>query len=500
MLTAPSISVPVSEVKHTLRARVTDDAIQAELTETPLCRVEKRGLREDTTTTTREARSPLPFVFAALGAAAFGAAGGYFVGTAASRPDIDDGYSRDELSTQGSLGIGIPGLTIAVGLAALFVVDMARTRDGTEVAAPVEVVLSSSITPCGKPRPSRGKEIALYLPSSPPRIEKQKTDSTGTAVFQIPVEELGSIEQNEIVGIELRHDELKFGLQLADKAIYVNAREEVKRRAKEAAAQAKREAERERRLAEDRHLAELKKLGATLLKRPVPLYLSEENITACSLPALEEECPGEPSMLIDLGPHLVIAATRTHHGIAAEDAEAPFSFKDIVFWVRKAEMITKRMHKKREADWARREKLEARRELARQKREERKEKRRAKREAIRAEKQRKSWARRFRAVVSMKRTQMSWAMKTRDENKQALMLNAVGYGKPGGGTSYYDAVKRLQRGATDSNILAFLVEVRSQYGAGQEGCLAIFHLLGIPLKMAEMLFTLLEEAPQDALP
>lgn len=72
---------------------------------------------------------------------------------------------------------------------------------------------------------------------------------------------------------------------------------------------------------------------------------------------------------------------------------------------------------------------------------------------------------------------------------ESFMRQAMGFGKPGGSTSYYDAEKMREAGAKDpGNIQRMMTEVGAQHGTGQEGALQLRALTGVSLEQAEDLF------------
>lgn len=74
------------------------------------------------------------------------------------------------------------------------------------------------------------------------------------------------------------------------------------------------------------------------------------------------------------------------------------------------------------------------------------------------------------------------------EAGQALMLQAYGFGKPGGDTGYYEALKRQEQGAMDpANVRDMFAEIERQYGGGQEGALAARSMTGLSLTQVENL-------------
>ena len=73
------------------------------------------------------------------------------------------------------------------------------------------------------------------------------------------------------------------------------------------------------------------------------------------------------------------------------------------------------------------------------------------------------------------------------EAGQALMLQAFGFGKPGGGSTYYDALKRQERGADKDNVADLFAETRGQYGGGQQQILALREMTGLSITQLEEL-------------
>lgn len=72
-----------------------------------------------------------------------------------------------------------------------------------------------------------------------------------------------------------------------------------------------------------------------------------------------------------------------------------------------------------------------------------------------------------------------------------FIRQAMGFGKPGGSTSFYDAEKMREQGITGSsgakNIQRIMSELKGQFGTGQEGNLALRELTGVSLDQAEKL-------------
>ena len=73
------------------------------------------------------------------------------------------------------------------------------------------------------------------------------------------------------------------------------------------------------------------------------------------------------------------------------------------------------------------------------------------------------------------------------EAGQALMLQSMGFGRPGGDTSYYEALRRQQEGASPDNIASLFSETRLQYGGGQEQILALSEMTGLGITVLEKL-------------
>lgn len=73
------------------------------------------------------------------------------------------------------------------------------------------------------------------------------------------------------------------------------------------------------------------------------------------------------------------------------------------------------------------------------------------------------------------------------EAGQALVSQAMGFGKPGGNTSYYEAVKMQERGATPQNIARLFRETRGQFGGGEEQILGLREITGLTASVLEQL-------------
>lgn len=71
---------------------------------------------------------------------------------------------------------------------------------------------------------------------------------------------------------------------------------------------------------------------------------------------------------------------------------------------------------------------------------------------------------------------------------EAFVRQAMGFGKPGGTTSFYGAERMRERGIQDpQNVIRIMTELRKQFGTGQEGNLALRELTGVSLDQAEQL-------------
>lgn len=78
------------------------------------------------------------------------------------------------------------------------------------------------------------------------------------------------------------------------------------------------------------------------------------------------------------------------------------------------------------------------------------------------------------------------------EAGQAMMLQAFGFGKPGGGSSYYEAKKRQQEGATPENVKAMFGEFGRQKGGGEAEILALETVTGLSITQLEQLREVVE--------
>ena len=82
------------------------------------------------------------------------------------------------------------------------------------------------------------------------------------------------------------------------------------------------------------------------------------------------------------------------------------------------------------------------------------------------------------------------------EAGQALMLQAFGFGKPGGQTSYYDALRRQEQGVLGEggaeNLRALFSETKSQYGGGEAQILALRNMTGLTIDQLEAMREVVE--------
>lgn len=83
------------------------------------------------------------------------------------------------------------------------------------------------------------------------------------------------------------------------------------------------------------------------------------------------------------------------------------------------------------------------------------------------------------------------------EAGQALVLQAFGFGKPGGTTTYYEALKRQQQGVTGKqgaqNLIDIFQETRGQTGGGQQQIMNLSNMFGMDLAVLEEVRKVVEE-------
>ena len=88
------------------------------------------------------------------------------------------------------------------------------------------------------------------------------------------------------------------------------------------------------------------------------------------------------------------------------------------------------------------------------------------------------------------------------EAGKAFMQQAFGFGRPGGGASYYEAEKQREKGlAGPENFGKVMGELTRQYGTGQDAALKLRETFGVSLDQAESLIKINEsgEASKDKL-
>jgi hypothetical protein len=83
------------------------------------------------------------------------------------------------------------------------------------------------------------------------------------------------------------------------------------------------------------------------------------------------------------------------------------------------------------------------------------------------------------------------------EAGQALMLQAMGFGKPGGNTNYYEALRAQERGANPENVARLFAETRGQFGGGEEQVLALREMTGLGITQLEELRRAVQMMPGD---
>lgn len=74
------------------------------------------------------------------------------------------------------------------------------------------------------------------------------------------------------------------------------------------------------------------------------------------------------------------------------------------------------------------------------------------------------------------------------EAGQALMMQAMGFGTPSGGATYYEARKQQQEGATSKNVKAMFSQVESQSGGTEETILKMEEMTGLGITQLEKMY------------
>lgn len=81
---------------------------------------------------------------------------------------------------------------------------------------------------------------------------------------------------------------------------------------------------------------------------------------------------------------------------------------------------------------------------------------------------------------------------------ESFMLQAMGFGKPGGRTDFYAAEKRRESAGRDPGVVMDVMkEFRAQFGRGEEAALAMREALGVSLEQAETLMQIYDST-EDA--
>lgn len=78
------------------------------------------------------------------------------------------------------------------------------------------------------------------------------------------------------------------------------------------------------------------------------------------------------------------------------------------------------------------------------------------------------------------------------ETGQAMMMQAMGFGRPGGNATYYEALRQQERGADPTNVKALFRETRAQFGGGEEQILALREMTGASITQLEKLREVIE--------
>ncbi len=225
-----------------------------------------------------------------------------------------------------------------------------------------------------------------------------------------------------------------------------------------------------------------------MISRTQKLFLAPE-VEAHFLP----DQKSLPVVVDSGGPYRLIAATRSHYGATCADTTQPHHLRSVLFWALKDEFVPEgsyrrlaRLHEqkvKREAE-AEQRRLEKARAEAR----------------MREEANKAGWRRKFNAVVSALRPRLDLAIRRAldgaNDAGQQLLMESIGFAGPNPTVSYYEALKRLQRGATDENVFTVLNYVDRTFA--EEGrCLVLVQALNLPIAGCELLFKVSSAAPPD---
>jgi hypothetical protein len=491
----PLSNAPIVQVRNTDRGLAVDVESQ------PRCRDDSARVFERQRVTDRRARSATPFVVNSIGALVLGGVGLYFIASAPGRPHIDDAYSRDELSQEGSYGIGAPFLAGSLAFAAVLIVDGVRLRDLREPLPRRTEQLPGPVVECGAAHVDAGALVVLNIAPSD-RIER-RADGRGHAEFEINSEIAASVDEASAAKAWILVDGNRVPVDLRRNQAYARSREQVraetaeKQRAQQARVVEARDA---RGYLEDA-------LQHDSLQEAESYYLSAKPQLDAKVDEKFREAIGRLKVALAardryharLVPHARAVAVpgtadlragpsegdRTVGSVASDSfyqisavgkwvALAPAdlhrvpTWSDALGWVKASDVIAEERWERMQAASRARAEAEARRQT---------------------EIQRLAFA----ALVAPYRSQMSFRIRNPpNDAATSFILGAFGFGTGSG--SYYAAQRRADQGATDENIAALVRQARRQFGGGQEGCLALREVLGIPLAVAEQLFQLVTDS------
>ena len=189
-------SKPTGGVEVDIQTKVEGDRIGVQVREQAMCSAtDFRRWRVDFIDTKEVDETP--FWLQTTGAAVLTVAGAVFLATSGSRPDIDDRYSRDELSSQGALGIGATSLAAGLALASGTIRTHLRTGKTTVEGSPEQEPKETQTVACGEESPAEGQIVELHLATRAGEIRRSKTSSTGTAYFELSKEDIAELKSPE---------------------------------------------------------------------------------------------------------------------------------------------------------------------------------------------------------------------------------------------------------------------------------------------------------------
>lgn len=198
-------------------------------------------------------------------------------------------------------------------------------------------------------------------------------------------------------------------------------------------------------------------------------------------PVSIRQYPAPDAAVIDTwGPEEVhqVALSGKWIGVARATLDRPPRLDDISGWVKRSDVSSAVEYDK----FQEREQAGAAREQARRDR-----------EAARAKDAHdRQWHKQLSATVAPYLVRIAVEMRNPSEEQEGVFLRAMGFGRA---VDYYHAKRALDEGPTEENLLRILRQVRAEFGTGQEGCLVLRSLIGVPLQTAEALFRLLLDAP-----